>query len=119
MSTLVAQTISNGTISTSSTTIIRGSARAWVNFTPSTGAVIAQFNVSSVTRGGTANYTVNFTSAFSNANYIVVGFDQYQRHSASPAATKTTTQWQATNFANDANGAQSDLIVGWFAFFGD
>jgi hypothetical protein len=95
-----------------------GIAKAWVNFTPSTGAVILAFNVSSVTRSGTSDYTVNFTTAMANANYVVVGFDQYQRHSSNPAATKTTTQWQATTFANDVNGAQSDLIVGWFAFFG-
>lgn len=116
--TLTISTLSDGTNSTSATNCIQGSAKAWVNFNPSNGAVISQFNVSSVTRNGTSNYTVNFTTAMANANYIVVGFDQYQRHSANPSATKTTTQWQATAFANDANGAQSDLIVGWFAFFG-
>jgi hypothetical protein len=115
---IVASTINNDTGVLATQNGMTGIAKAWVNFTPSTGAVILAFNVSSVTRGGTANYTVNFTTAMANADYVVVGFDQYQRHSANPAATKTTTQWQATNFANDANGAQSDLIVGWFAFFG-
>ena len=97
---------------------MNGIAKAWVNFTPSTGAVISQFNVSSVTRNATSNYTVNFTTAMANADYIVVGLDQYQRHTTNPAVTKTTTQWQVSNFANDANGSASDLIVGWFAFFG-
>jgi hypothetical protein len=73
MSTLVAQTISNGTVSTSSTNVIQGSAKAWVNFTNSgSTSVIASYNVSSVTYVSTGTYTVNMTNAMSNANYAVV-----------------------------------------------
>jgi hypothetical protein len=45
--------------------------RAWVNFngTTSPGTIRASFNVSSVTKGGTGLYTVNFTNALSDANY--------------------------------------------------
>jgi hypothetical protein len=44
--------------------------RAWVNFNGVTTATIrASFNVSSVTRNGTGDYTVNFTNAMSDANY--------------------------------------------------
>jgi len=51
-------------------------ARAWVNFdgttaTPST--IRASGNVSSVTRDGTGQYTVNFTTAMPDANYVVAG----------------------------------------------
>jgi len=46
--------------------------RAWVNFNGSGGAVIrASFNVSSVTRASAGTYTVNFTTAMSDANYSV------------------------------------------------
>jgi hypothetical protein len=69
MSTLVAQTISNGTISTSTANVING-AKAWVNFNGVGGATIrASYNVSSVTRNGTGDYTVNFTNAFADASY--------------------------------------------------
>ncbi len=76
MSTLVAQTISNGTVSTSSANVIQGSAKAWVNFngtvaTPST--IRASYNVSSVTRRSTGQYTVNFTNALADANFVVAG----------------------------------------------
>ena len=76
MSTLVAQTISNGTVSTSSENVIQGSAKAWVNFngtvaTPST--IRASYNVSSVTRRATGQYTVNFTNALADANFVVAG----------------------------------------------
>jgi hypothetical protein len=72
MSTLVAQTISNGTVSTSSANVIQGSAKAWVNFDGTgTVAIRASYNVSSITDNGTGNYTVNFTNAFADANYAV------------------------------------------------
>ena len=70
MSTLVAQTISNGTVSTSSANVIQGSAKAWVNFNGTgTVAIRASYNVSSITDNGTGDYTVNFTNALTDANY--------------------------------------------------
>lgn len=92
-------------------------ARCWVNFTPASGAVVGSGNVSSVTRVGLSNYTVNFSTAFTDANYAVVGFSQYQRECAAPQGTKTTTSHNMNSFANPTNGVQSDLIVGWFAYF--
>ena len=46
-------------------------ARAWVNFDGTgTVAIRASGNVSSITDNGTGNYTVNFTTAMPDANYI-------------------------------------------------
>ena len=47
--------------------------RAWVNFngTGTSSVIRASFNVSSVTDNGTADYTVNFANAISDANYAV------------------------------------------------
>jgi hypothetical protein len=70
MSTLTVQTISNGTVSTSSANVIQGSAKAWVNFNGTgTVAIRASYNVSSITDNGTGDYTVNFTNALPDANY--------------------------------------------------
>ena len=69
MSTLVAQTISNGTVSTSSANVIQGSAKAWVSFNGSSASIYAAYNVSSITRTGTGQYTVNYTNALPDANY--------------------------------------------------
>ena len=44
-----------------------GIAKAWVNFTGTT--LNGSFNVSSVTKNATGDYTVNFTTAMVNANY--------------------------------------------------
>jgi hypothetical protein len=73
MSTLVAQTISNGTVSTSTANCIQGSAKAWVCFNGSTAAIRGSYNVSSITKHTTGDYTVNFTNALADTNFDVNG----------------------------------------------
>ena len=47
-------------------------AKAWVNFNGTgTVAIRASGNVSSITDGGTGVYTVNFTTALTDANYSI------------------------------------------------
>jgi hypothetical protein len=79
MSTLALATLRNlaGTASTSSDNVINGCAKAWVNFngtgTASTNQTIrASFNVSSVFKNGTGQYTINFTNALADANYVTL-----------------------------------------------
>ena len=52
----------------------RGIAKAWVNFN-GTGTIAARDseNVSSLTDNGAGDYTVNFSGAFSSANYSLSG----------------------------------------------
>jgi hypothetical protein len=67
--------------------------RAWVNFngttaTPST--IRGSGNVSSVTKNGTGNYTVNFTTAMPDANYSAIASDDYQTIIPAFAGSSTT-----------------------------
>jgi hypothetical protein len=49
-------------------------AKAWVNFNGSGTVVInASGNVTSITDNGTGDYTVNFTTAMTDANYAMLG----------------------------------------------
>ena len=84
MSTLQVTTIQSN--STTAPPTIQNSAgteygrfcRAWVNFngtTASPSTIRASFNVSSVTKNGTGDYTVNFTNAMTDANYSAVCWD--------------------------------------------
>ncbi len=52
---------------------LSGAAKAWVCFNGSAGAVSIRkaFNVSSITENATGDYTINFTTAMSDANYAV------------------------------------------------
>ena len=97
MSTLVAQTISNGTVSTSSANVIQGSAKAWVNYNASSQTIRASYNVSSVTYTNTGRFTINMTNAMTDVNYAVVvtaAIDQ-----ASQASFQETTNFTRTTSA--------------------
>jgi hypothetical protein len=87
VSTAQITTLSDGSNSTSSTNAILGSAKAWVNFngTTSPGTIRASFNVSSVTKNGTGDYTVNFTNALVDANYVVCATTLQSGNSGAPA----------------------------------
>jgi hypothetical protein len=115
MSTLVAQTISNGTVSTSSANVIQGSAKAWVNFNGTgTVAIRASYNVSSITDNGTGNYTVNFTNAMPDINYVLTGTasrnNLQQFLSPGSDANWLTTSIQVRSY-NDAGGANDSLFM--------
>lgn len=92
MSTARFNTLQNaaGSKSVPVDTVVDGSAKAWVNFNGTgTVAIRAAFNVSSITDNGTGNYTVNFTTAMTDANYAVTvaGND-----SASPTSNRVNKE---------------------------
>jgi len=90
-------------------------AKAWCYWQNST-TILASYNVSSITKGGTGNYTINFTSAFSDANYVdCQGCWEYQR-GYTGVYSKTTTTFQF-EMHNTSNGATIDMSYGSFAFF--
>jgi hypothetical protein len=67
---------SNGIVFPDATSMQTGqqAVKAWVNFNGvGTVAIRASYNVSSVTDNGTGRYTVNFTTAMTDANYAVAG----------------------------------------------
>ena len=71
--TIVASTINTDTGLFSTNNAYSGIAKAWASWTGTTGAIRGSFNVSSITRNGTGDYTVNFATAMSDANYSSVG----------------------------------------------
>ena len=93
--TIVSSTISDGTNSTSTTNVING-AKAWVNFNgQGTVAIRASYNVSSITDLGAGSYAVNFTNAFADANYAVVG--------SSTSLPGTSATFVVTTFRRDTD----------------
>jgi hypothetical protein len=91
MSTIVAATLSNGTVSTSTANCIQGSAKAWVQFNGSGGTIRASYNVSSITVNSTGVFLVNFTTAFADANYSTVASSTEAQTRVSDSAAPTTT----------------------------
>ena len=89
--TLTLSTLSDGTNSTSATNAIQGSARAWVNFNGTgTVAIRGSYNVSSITDNGTGDYTVNFTNAMPNANFVTVAIPGLGNGNATAGQSRDT-----------------------------
>lgn len=99
--------------------------RAWVNFdgsnafspNPSTSAIRGAFNVSSITDGGTGNFTINFTNAMPDVNYAVTSFvtrDGTANSTSIPAlyAVNNTSQ-QLTTSLNVRTGSPTTAAVDW------
>ena len=95
--------------------------RAWVNWNGVSGASIrGSGNVSSVTRNGTGDYTINFATALPDANYGATGtscgrittdmsWNTSIKGTATTGATlKTTTQLEVQT-GSMANGGVSDI----------
>jgi hypothetical protein len=74
-----------------------GIAKAWIYFNGTTATIRGSMNVSSVTRVGTGQYRVNFTTAMPDANYSSVATSQEYTADAVGQATKTTTQCSIWN----------------------
>jgi len=120
-------TLANGlTIGTSVLAAPSGSApsytcRAWVNFNGTgTVAIREDGNVTSITDGGTGTYTVNFTTAMPDANYVrcvtvgalavTTGSNVLSPYNSTPTTTAlgvTTfnTAWSAVQDCNEINVA--------------
>jgi len=76
MSEIRVNTIRDASAGNTSTTsqIFSGRSKAWVNFNGNGGVAIrSSFNVNSITDNGVGDYTVNFSSAQTDANYAVGG----------------------------------------------
>ena len=80
MSSLKTNNISNlnGTLTIPTDTAIdlidNGTAKAWVNFNGTgTVAIRSAYNVTSITDNAATDYTINFTNAFSDVNYVISG----------------------------------------------
>jgi hypothetical protein len=118
MSTLRVTTITNPS---GGQPTIDGLAKAWVNFNGTgTVAIRASLNVSSITDNGTGDYTVNFTTAFSDANYAVAGGAAYSSDPASGASAaryvSISTQAAPTTttcrfISAYANGGKDDCTI--------
>jgi hypothetical protein len=101
---IVVSTLNNDTGVLATQNGMTGIAKAWVNFAGASGTVNGSFNVSSVTRNGTGDYTVNFTTAMPNTNYCYMGIG------------KRSGSTQRPIVMSQANTATYDSATGSFRF---
>ena len=117
MSTLKLGTIAtqDGTESTDVTNVINGSAKAWVNFNGTgTVAIRRSFNVTSLTDLAVGKYTVNFTTAMTDANFSVCSGGRDSTSTTAPltssAVTFSTTSTTIRFLTNGNADRDSDIV---------
>lgn len=119
--TFVSDTIQDGAGNTvPTTTAIKGSARAWVQFNgQGTVAIRNSFNVASITDHGTGNYTINFTTSMPNANYVIVGCADYagvvSEDPITPTRTTTAIRFYTYQTTNGAPVDYPNVSVAIFS----
>ena len=92
--------------------------KAWVNFdgTTSPGTIRSSYNVSSITKNGTGDYTVNFTTAMADANYSWAAAHNFLSDNAvdcggRQAPTTTTLRIKITNLTTYIDPQWANIIV--------
>lgn len=92
-------------------------AKAYVQITGASGAILASYNISGVTRNGMGDYTVNFTVGFSTANYACAPMI----YGGTPGFVRTASQLAGSievQVVNAANSGQFDPAQFSLACFG-
>ena len=99
---------------------INYSCRAWVNFNGTgTVAIRASGNVTSITDNGTGDYTVNFTTAMSDANYSAVFGGKYSSGQANQGYGITSQLAASCRFTagTPSNNTAQDFDTVCVSFF--
>jgi hypothetical protein len=96
-----------------------GTVQAWVNFDgqPGSPTIRASGNVSSVTKAGTGQYTVNFTTSMPDANYAITGTSSGGAGSDNvflsvyKASVPTTTSVSVNCYVSNTGSVQDPVYV--------
>jgi hypothetical protein len=95
-------------------------ALAWVNFNGTgTVAIRSSYNVSSITDNGTGNYTINFATALSDANYSAVSICGTAGVTQGLSVMQTITTTTAPIFTVSTVGVLTDYSSVTVAIFGN
>lgn len=132
MSTLKTSNIQDTSGNNNSTPeeINEGRAKAWLNFKgDGTAAIRDSFNISSLTDNGTGDYTIAFTTSFSDTNYCVVmgSYNSNNGDGSWNAVGSSTTNAYPAGVATgsvrlntyNSGGSPQDQQAVYVAVFGD
>ena len=108
--TIIADTLTHSTAGSVTTDyVVNGSAKMWCIFNGTgTVAILDSINSASLTDGGTGNYDVNYTNAFSSADNYVSAMSADENNSTNHGRIGTL-QAQATSSGRVVCALASDL----------
>ncbi len=84
-----------------------GIAKAWINFNASTSTIKGSFNVGSITKNTTGDWTINFSTAMPNVNYALTG--TANRYGSSGMAAMLVGQYDVVN----PSVGYCRITIGW------
>lgn len=116
--TLTISTLKNDTGVLATQNGMTGIAKAWVNFNGTAGTITNAFNISSITKNGTGNWTLGFTTAMPNANYALVcgsGRGPWSMNGDDVSTPNSTTAFRVR--LTDTGGTNQDYTNLWCAVF--
>ena len=87
-------------------------AKAWVNFTGTSGVINASVNISSITTTSDGYYTISFTTAMANANYAIVT-------AVKPTSGASSTNGKVANIRYDSAPTTSSFKLYTYSNAGD
>jgi len=94
-------------------------ARAWANFNGTAATLTNGYNISSVTRNSTGNYTLAFTTAMTNANYVITaGNGRAPWVTGNDDVSTSNTVSAFVLRLTDAGGTNQDYTKVYCAIFG-
>lgn len=96
--TIVANTINTDTGLFTTNNAYLGIAKAWIKYNGATQTINNSFNISSVTRNSTGDYTINFATAMPDANYNVSGTGPVEGGYFSTTIEIVPTTYSTTQF---------------------
>jgi hypothetical protein len=109
--TLTTPNINSAQVDTVSGTAPLYMARAWVNFNGTgTVAIRASGNVSSITDNGTGDYTINFSTSMSDANFAAIG-SVFDNGVACFSSFATSSVKVVTRLIQGASGPVDDYSI--------
>jgi len=117
--TVVCNVINTDTGLFSTNNAYSGIAKAWGNFSNngSTITVNASFNVSSITRNGTGQMTINLTTPLTSTNSVFVGNASNNNNITIATGTFTSTS-AITMYTYYGSSTAADASPAYFAIFG-
>ena len=113
--TIVANTLNTDTGLFSTQNAYQGIAKAWVFFNGTANTITNSFNVGSITKNGTGDYTINFTTAMPNASFVTTALST--TIGALYGSTQTTTFVRVAGY-NSSFGLADSTAYG-VAIFGN
>ena len=114
---VVVSTLNNDTGVLATQNGMTGIAKAWIRYDGNAGSITGSYNVASVTKNGTGDYTINFTTAMPNSNYAFVGTmamtwgRTIQVDASSDTAAPTTQSTSAVRFTTKSTGANATTDI--------